>query len=105
MNLPEDFVKQIESYNCEAMNGLLESLEQTDASVSVRCNVGKGVAVPADVAGVPWWPNGWYLPAREAFTFDPAMHQGLYYVQDASSMILAHIVSRLTAGGSPIALS
>ena len=102
MNLPEDFVKQIESYNCEAMNGLLESLEQTDASVSVRCNVGKGVAVPADVAGVPWWPNGWYLPAREAFTFDPAMHQGLYYVQDASSMILAHIVSRLTAGGSPM---
>lgn len=98
MNLPEDFVKQIESYNCEAMNGLLESLEQTDASVSVRCNVGKGVAVPADVAGVPWWPNGWYLPAREAFTFDPAMHQGLYYVQDASSMILAHIVSCLTDG-------
>lgn len=102
MKLPEDFIKQIESYQSESLSGLLESLEHTDASVSVRCNNLKGMMPPAQAKSVPWCGSGWYLPEREAFTFDPAMHQGLYYVQDASSMILSHIVSQLTADRAPL---
>lgn len=45
---------------------------------------------------VAWWPRwGRYLAERPKFTFDPALHQGRYYVQDASSMIYAAIASRL----------
>lgn len=96
MNIPKEFISEIESYNAKSLDGLVEALADTDASVSVRANRSKQVSTPANVDHVPWCENGWYLPCREAFTFDPAMHQGLYYVQDASSMILSHIVSWLT---------
>lgn len=36
-------------------------------------------------AQVPWCDSGYALTSRPRFTFDPAMHQGLYYVQDSSS--------------------
>lgn len=35
---------------------------------------------------VPWCATGYALTSRPGFTSDPAMHQGLYYVQDSSSM-------------------
>jgi hypothetical protein len=44
---------------------------------------------------VAWCPEGWYLPARPNFTFDPLFHAGLYYVQEASSMFISHIVRQL----------
>lgn len=97
MSIPQEFISEIKSYENEQMQGLVEALSQTEASVSVRANRGKQVAIPQGIEQVPWCENGWYLPCREAFTFDPAMHQGLYYVQDASSMILSHIVSWLTS--------
>ncbi len=37
---------------------------------------------------VPWCAAGEYLAERPAFTLDPAFHQGLYYVQDPSSMAI-----------------
>ncbi len=98
MALPQDFIKEIESYGCPKLDGLAEALATTDASVSVRANRLKSAVLPAGADMVPWCADGWYLPQREAFTFDPAMHQGLYYVQDASSMILSRIESQLTAG-------
>lgn len=92
MQLPEGFICEFE----ELRDGL-----QAPASVSVRLNRAKQV-IPADTADkVPWCPQGIYLDQRRQFTFDPAMHQGLYYVQDASSMIYSHIVSSLT-GDTPV---
>lgn len=77
-------------------DGLLEALSQ-EPSVSVRFNKAKVSALP-ELERVPWCTLGRYLPGRLQFTFDPAFHQGGYYVQDASSMIYSHIVSRLTEG-------
>jgi 16S rRNA C967 or C1407 C5-methylase (RsmB/RsmF family)/NOL1/NOP2/fmu family ribosome biogenesis protein len=37
---------------------------------------------------VPWSSYGYYLPERPFFTFDPLLHAGVYYVQEASSMFL-----------------
>lgn len=96
MNLHQKFIEEINSYNDTIFEGLFESLS-TNPSISVRVNGLKDVDVPRGSRLVKWCPNGWYLASREAFTFDPAMHQGLYYVQDASSMILSHVVSQLTA--------
>lgn len=100
MTIPQEFINEIESYNCPTLTGLVEALAETEPETSIRSNLGKNIGVPEGVERVPWCNNGWYLPRREAFTFDPAMHQGLYYVQDASSMIYSHIVSRLTAESS-----
>lgn len=37
---------------------------------------------------VPWSTMGHYLAERPFFTFDPLLHSGAYYVQEASSMFL-----------------
>ena len=50
---------------------------------------------------VPWCQTGRYLPQRPSFTLDPAFHAGAYYVQEASSMFLDHVVSTLYAGVEP----
>lgn len=44
------------------------------------------------VARVPWSSQGYYLPERPSFTFDPYFHAGAYYVQEASSMFLEQVV-------------
>lgn len=44
------------------------------------------------VSRVPWSQYGHYLPSRPLFTFNPFFHGGAYYVQEASSMFLEHVV-------------
>ena len=41
-------------------------------------------------ASVPWAPGAFYLEQRPVFALDPLWHAGAYYVQEASSMFLAH---------------
>ena len=94
MELHQLFIDEIRSYNSDELSGLIEALS-TAPMVSVRANKLKGVATPDGVNRVKWCTEGWYLPQRIPFTFDPSMHQGLYYVQDASSMIISHIIKNL----------
>ncbi len=82
---------------------LPDVLTGTGPEISVRVNPAKGGKVPAGVDRVAWCGDGYYLAERPQFTFDPALHQGLYYVQDASSMAQAAAVARavgLLGGGS-----
>lgn len=95
MNLPDGFIKEIESYNTPLFEDFVESLKM-EPSVSVRCNIAKNILPPIGASLVKWCRWGYYLNNRPQFTFDPAFHQGLYYVQDASSMIISHVVSELT---------
>lgn len=44
---------------------------------------------------VPWCEQGYYLKNRPSFTLDPLFHAGVYYVQEPSSMFLAHALSSL----------
>ena len=56
--------------------------------VSIRLN---RVKCDVEVEGgerVPWSVDGYYLPSRPNFTFDPLLHAGCYYVQEASSMFV-----------------
>ena len=48
-------------------------------------------AVPSSLgpSPIPWCPGAYYMAERPPFTFDPLLHAGAYYVQDASSMFLA----------------
>ena len=43
---------------------------------------------------MPWCPTGVYLKERPSFTFDPLFHAGTYYVQEASSMFLSHVLRK-----------
>lgn len=64
-----------------------------------KCQAGALLGVAAGATeSVPWCEEGRYFSVRPDFTHDPAMHQGLYYVQDASSMAIGRIIGLLTAG-------
>lgn len=69
---------------------LLASM-QAPAPVAVRWNPYKTAQAP-EGAAVPWNRYGRYLPQRPSFTLDPLFHAGAYYVQEASSMFVEHIV-------------
>ncbi len=94
MKLPEGFTTDFE--------GLADALACDEATVSVRFNPRRCNALPEGLCRVPWCAMGAELKSRPQFTFDPAMHQGVYYVQDASSMIHSYLVAQLTAGMKPL---
>lgn len=99
MELNPLFIEMLDSYGDGRLDGLVMALRSTDPAVSIRLNRRKGCAPPEDGEPVPWAERGYYLPSRPLFTLDPALHQGRYYVQEASSMIVGEIVRRLSAGG------
>ncbi|MDE7375952.1 MAG: rRNA cytosine-C5-methyltransferase [Muribaculaceae bacterium] len=91
--LPAGFLAEISRH--AELAPLAQSLLEPPA-VSVRVNPAKGQTARGEQ--VPWCADGCYLDERPRFTFDPAMHQGLYYVQDASSMAIAAVVRELADG-------
>ncbi len=92
------FIEMIESYGSPLLDGLVDSLSGSDPSVSIRLNRSKGLDSPDGAKRVPWAERGYYLDERPKFTLDPAIHQGRYYVQEASSMIIGEIIRQLTEG-------
>ena len=55
------------------------------------------------VAGrIPWSAEGLYLAERPSFTCDPAFHAGAYYVQEASSQFVGHLLRGAGALGARI---
>ena len=73
---------------------LAKAISTTEPSVAVRVNDARGVGMPEGCRRVPWNSQGFYLADRPAFTFDTDWHAGRYYVQDASSMFIAHVIRR-----------
>ncbi|MDE6323240.1 MAG: rRNA cytosine-C5-methyltransferase [Paramuribaculum sp.] len=104
MALPEGFITMMKSCRPSWLATLVDALGG-EPSVAVRLNTGK-TAPGSTVSGgrrVGWNNAGFHLSRRPAFTFDPALHQGLYYVQDASSMFVGHVVGELTReSGRPL---
>lgn len=67
---------------------------ETDALVSIRLNPEKAKGLTADGERVPWCRNAYYLPQRPNFTYDPLLHAGCYYVQEAGSMFLDTVMQQ-----------
>ncbi len=106
MNLPEDFIRETRQLmGEERFNRYLGAFEE-EAPVSIRLNV-TGGRFFCDIVGnvtkepspcympVPWCNEGFYLEGRPQFTFDPLFHAGCYYVQEAASMFVCHILRSL----------
>ena len=126
-NLPEEFILQTRQLmGEERFNRYLGAFEE-EAPVSIRVNpkMHRGtvpkhrgtvpcVSSAADNTGtvpsvqvpsvqkVPWCPEGYYLSERPQFTFDPLFHAGCYYVQEASSMFITHILRSIIGNLSPL---
>ncbi len=61
--------------------------------MSIRLNVTKEPSLC--YMPVPWCAEGYYLEGRLQFTFDPLFHAGCYYVQEAASMFITHVLRSL----------
>ena len=100
--LPQDFVRLMhEHYDKATADGLLEALTTTEPEVSVRLNPRKLtaeelLACRPDLERVPWCPGAFYLKERPPFTFDPLLHAGAYYVQEAASMYISEALRTLS---------
>ena len=99
MQLPQDFVRLMhEQYGTDTAETLCHALLETEPEVSVRLNPRKGRTLTIDPSIhtelVPWCPDAYYLSERPPFTFDPLLHAGAYYVQEASSMYVAELVRK-----------
>lgn len=62
----------------------------------------RGTVVDGSDGQVAWCPEGLYLSTRPNFTADPLLHAGCYYVQEASSMFVTHVLRQLVTG--PVAM-
>lgn len=92
MILSQEFIGQLQGLLPDEWEALVESITASEPSVAVRVNEARGAKVPAGARRVPWCAEGFYLADRPAFTFDTDWHAGHYYVQDASSMFIAHVI-------------
>ena len=93
MQLPAEFIARTRQLlGSERFERYMQAFEE-EAPVSIRLNPAKtaGLAV-ADGERVPWCRDGYYLTSRPNFTFDPLLHAGCYYVQEASSMFLDEVL-------------
>ena len=92
MNLPQAFIEQLRGLLPGEWEALAGAITSTEPSVAVRVNEARGVGVPDGARRVPWCDQGFYLQDRPQFTFDTDWHAGRYYVQDASSMFISHVI-------------
>ena len=102
MAFPEEFINILPASERDA---LLLALE-TEPEVSIRYNskaadaqnlVLESLDCRAD-GRVQWMDRAVYLDHRPQFTMDPLLHQGCYYVQEASSMFLAQALKKCVSG-------
>ena len=97
MHLPVDFAQYTAQLMGEARYNTFVQGLQEEAPVSIRLNPLKhlhGVPAAAATQPVPWWEEGRYLSHRPNFTADPLLHAGAYYVQEASSMFVTHVLKQ-----------
>ena len=117
MTLPEDFIRETRLLMGEdRFNRFLGAFDE-EAPTSIRINRRKvdggnhnsPLGSPLATEGtqefsilnsqfdkVPWCPEGFYLSGRPQFTFDPLFHAGCYYVQEAASMFITHVLRSLS---------
>lgn len=109
MKLPEAFETYTKKMmGTERYQRFSEALDEAPP-VSIRLNRWTEPVRVADVwngGAVEWCPDGVYLKGRPSFTFDPMLHAGAYYVQEASSMFASHVLRQLVGrlGNEPLAM-
>lgn len=94
MALPEAFLLSMQAQLGEEFAVFLAALDLTPP-VSMRWNISKTTNYKGNYEKVKWYNEGIYLTERPIFTLDPLLHAGAYYVQEASSMVIAAVVKQV----------
>jgi len=100
MQFPQSLLQQLQNHPGFNQAAFLAAHNKNEAVTSIRINpvkcstaaleseINQSINQPINLSPVPWNPHGYYLSARPQFIFDPLLHAGAYYVQEASSMFL-----------------
>lgn len=100
MQFPQSLLNELYEQPGFDKAAFLAAHDKSEAVTSIRFNPKKIIDIDATLdiltllyqhiitSGVPWNPYGYYLSARPQFIFDPLLHGGAYYVQEACSMFL-----------------
>ncbi len=103
MSLPPLFEQQLCALLGETEAGALcTTLDTTTPPTSIRINPLRGLSAAfTGEVPVPWCKAGRLLTERPSFTFDPRLHTGAYYVQEAASMFVAQAYRRIAGERTP----
>ena len=98
--LPEPFIKSLAGLPGFDRQSFEQVHEKQEQVTSVRLNSAKPFDVNEhaflkNAQQIPWCKEGSYLDVRPIFAADPLWHAGAYYVQEASSMFLQHILNHI----------
>lgn len=100
--IPSGFIEEMNLLLGEESSALIEAIDSLP-SVSIRFNR-KKVSDPqrtlSRFAGfgpmeVEWCGSGFYLKSRPDFILDPLLHAGVYYVQEAASMVYESVMESI----------
>ena len=100
MNLPQEFIQYTANlFGSQRWERFEQSFVQ-ETAVSVRFNPwkAKGEVLFPQAEPVPWCEGGFWLKERPLFTRDPRFHAGVYYVQEAGSLFLDHVLRHWITG-------
>ena len=98
--LPQPFLDSLEGLPGFDKTAFAQVHAQGEQITSVRLNKYKPFNHAAHsflkpTTPVSWCDQGLYLNERPLFVLDPLWHAGAYYVQEASSMFIQHILNQL----------
>lgn len=93
--LPQTLLHSLEQNFQIDIAAFIKEHDEERPVTSIRKNPFKSVEIPYHTSRVPWTTQGFYLEKRPEFTMDPLLHAGGYYVQEASSMFLEHVLKNL----------
>lgn len=91
--LPEEFIDSLRRLVGDGEAAAMLAAIADEPQSSIRVNSYK--LQWSGPERVPWCDDAYYLDGRLTYTFDPLFHAGAYYVQEASSMFLDHVVRTL----------
>ena len=96
MQLPEEFTSYTRAMMGDRLYGLWAEGMSAPSPTSIRLHPiksqGKVIKPDFHPEKVAWCGSGYYLSERPNFTFDPLLHSGTYYVQEASSMFVDEVL-------------
>lgn len=92
--IPDALIQSLEQLEGFDSRTFLQVHALNEPLCSIRLNPEKSSSGFTNEQVVPWNLQGRYLKERPLFTADPLFHAGCYYVQEASSMFLSHVLKQ-----------
>ena len=93
-HFPANFLSSLSGEPGFESENFINAHQNLTSPTSIRLNPFKRPNIKTN-GQVPWCADGFYLDTRPSFTFDPLFHAGCYYVQEASSMFIDHIIKTI----------